>query len=455
MQDRCSAMTVVIPAYRPDERLPRLVRDLSENGFDRIIVVDDGSGIEYETIFARAESYGCRVVTHDKNRGKGAALRTGIRAGMEIARRTGLQLRSAAKMRMPESPAEPAAGTRGTAAEETGLSGVITADADGQHTPEDIAAVACAMRHFPEALILGSRNFDASGVPWKSRTGNRITAAFFKMSTGKAVRDTQTGLRGIPASLLPLALAETGDRYEYEMNFLTDAAKYAEIREIPIRTIYENDNKGSHFRPFADSIRIYGRPLRFAAVSGISCAADLALFTAFRMLFAQLPLFSGGSVSGSWAETLFFGSGIGSGALAVMAAVVCARLLSGVLNFALNRKWTFASHGKAKTEAGRYLLLFFGIMAASAVGTAACARVLPATSAKVLTDAVLFVINYRVQQRWVFSAAPEAISEKRFGKGRKKIIEGGDILDQNEKTQKNEAYCICGDSPFVQHFYTA
>ncbi|MBQ6469901.1 MAG: bifunctional glycosyltransferase family 2/GtrA family protein [Lachnospiraceae bacterium] len=348
---------IVIPAYRPDERLPSLTDALKKAGLANILVVDDGSGTDYDPVFRMLSDHGIRVIRHPGNRGKGAALRTGIAA---------------------------AAGTaQTTPSKETLPLCVVTADADGQHAPEDIVRVAVALAEHPDTLVLGTRDFSGKNVPWKSRAGNRISSVFFRLATGRTCPDTQTGLRGIPGKLLPLALAEDGDRYEYEMNFLTDAAAGTEILQVPIRTIYENNNEGSHFHPVRDAVRVYSRPLRFAAASAAGCAADLLLFVLFRYLLSVAGAFSGSAAS-------------------TAAAVIFARLFSGGLNFLLNRKWSFRSRGKCGLEAARYAVLFTAVMLLSAAGTTLLSLFLPAAAAKVLIDSSLFVLSYRAQKQWVF-----------------------------------------------------
>lgn len=149
---------------------------------------------------------------------------------------------------------------------------------------------------------------------------------------------------------IPLALSEEGNRYEYEMNFLMDAVQIAPLRMLPIETIYENGNAGSHFRPVADSIRIYARPIRFALSSLAGAACDYTIFALALSLLARTASFE-------QAEQ-------------VILATVSARLVSGAVNFELNRRWSFKSKNGAAGDLGRYLLLFFSQMAVSAIGTA-------------------------------------------------------------------------------------
>lgn len=337
---------LLIPSLNPDENLLPLLNGLKKEKFDHIIVIDDGSGEEYRSIFQQAAQLGCLVVTHEKNRGKGAALKTGVRAAIE---RFGA----------------------GNA--------YITADADGQHLPQDIRRTADALTEHPDSLILGTRDFSLDHVPWKSRCGNRITSAFFRLTSGVSCADTQTGLRGIPACLENLALTEEGDRYEYEMNFLSDAAKLTPFVNIPIQTVYENDNKASHFRPVADSARVYGRILRYLGASIVGAVTDIALFYLFSLLLT-LPQ----------TEKIFL-------------ATALARVCSGVVNYLLNRCWSFRSRMPVGGEAVRYGILFLCQMGVSAALVSLLTWLfLPEMAAKVIVDLVLFSLSFVIQKNWVF-----------------------------------------------------
>ena len=120
-----------------------------------------------------------------------------------------------------------------------------------------------------EELI--NRDFDSGNVPARSAFGNRITSALFRLGTGVSCSDTQTGLRGIPPQLVPLAQRVKGDRFDYEMNFLAEAVRVAPLITIPIETVYEKGNAGSHFRPVRDSLLIYREPIKKLA-AGLSAA---------------------------------------------------------------------------------------------------------------------------------------------------------------------------------------
>ncbi len=339
---------ILIPAYQPEYKLVRLVEELMLFELNDIIVIDDGSGEQYGDIFELAKDFGAIVVRHDRNLGKGEAIKTGIRAAI---------------MRFDTEIC------------------VITADADGQHRPADIAWVSNALDCNPGSLILGTRCFDGEDVPGRSRFGNRLTSKIFKLMTGVDCADTQTGLRGIPGTLLELALQTPGSRYEYELNFLEAAAAEVPFVEVSIETVYEDGNKCSHFRPVRDSLRVYGRPIRFAASSLVSAAVDYGLFALLLML------------------------AIPDHIMAVIIATVGARLCSGVVNFLLNRYYSFKSRGRIGDEALKYGALFIIQMVLSAWFTAFVSIVIhTAVGAKLIVDTLLFVASYIIQRKFIFSA---------------------------------------------------
>ena len=338
---------IVIPAYKPELKLVKLVEELMNEDFEDIMVVDDGSGEEYGDIFETVKEYGAIVVRHDRNLGKGAAIKTGI---MQAVRRFGTRMC------------------------------VITADADGQHRPADIAWVSNTLDCNPGSLVLETRDFSGANVPKRSRFGNRLTSKVFKAMTGVACEDTQTGLRGIPQELIPLALSTEGTRYEYELNFLEAAAALVPFTTVPIETVYEDNNSGSHFRPVRDSLRVYGRPIRFMLSSLFSAGVDIGLFA----LLMCLPI--SGHVR------------------LVAAATIGARVFSGVVNFLLNHFFSFKSKGRLKDEAPRYAMLFvIQMLLSSGFVAVLSAGLIPAVAAKLIVDTGLFFVSYEVQRKVIFA----------------------------------------------------
>lgn len=344
-------MHVVIPAYQPTILLTRLVEELlSARPALDVLVVDDGSDPSVRGVFDACAALGARVLPLPTNGGKGAALRAGFRLLLDIR---------------SNGP-------------------VVTADADGQHAVDDILAVLDAVDDSPGAaphVVLGQRRFDHQ-VPLRSRFGNTVTSVMFRAVTGRRLLDTQTGLRAFPSSLLPWLLDVPGRRYEYELQMLLRAAREGlPIRGVAIRTIYLDDNSSSHFRPVADSVRIYRPLLAFLASSLAGFVIDTVALLALD------------AVAGS-----------------LLVAVVGARLLSGGANFALNRRFVFRgsrSGDHPGHAAARYAILAAGLLAANyLILTALVAGDVDLLPAKMATEIALVLISYVVQARFVFTRRP-------------------------------------------------
>ena len=229
---RLEKTIVLLPVFKPGPHLSELVSALLTEVMQpaQVVIVDDGTGSAADVLLAEIEALGCTVLRLPANRGKGVALKTGFR-----------HIRS----RHP------------------GFA-VVCADGDGQHSIADIRAV--AGRVGPGRIVLGVRRFDR--MPPRSRFGNTVTQALFRAVTGLTVTDTQTGLRAYPADLLARLCAVPGERFEYEMNVLLQAASTGHpIDEVPIPATYLDGNAGSHFSGLADSARIYLPLLRYALLS--------------------------------------------------------------------------------------------------------------------------------------------------------------------------------------------
>lgn len=207
---------IVIPAYNPDYNLKDLIAELS--GYD-IVVVDDGSDNNFDF-----SSLGVQVLKHEKNLGKGQALKTAFNYILCKNK----------------------------------YSGVVTADCDGQHSPEDIIAAAEEFIENPGTIVFGCRNFIFRSTPIKSYIGNKITSIVLHLIYKIKLSDTQTGLRVIPASFLPVLINTPGCGFEYETAVLLEVKKHnIPIREFSIKTVYRQNNRNTHFDPLRDSLKIY------------------------------------------------------------------------------------------------------------------------------------------------------------------------------------------------------
>ena len=329
-------MIVLIPAYRPDTALPGLVARLHRH---TVVVVDDGSGPAHAGIFDKGRALGATVLTLDRNQGKGFALKTGF---------------AYARSRFPGR-------------------GVVCADCDGQHEPADIEAVARAVATSGADLVLGVRHFTGA-VPARSRLGNTVSRAVFRLVTGVAVADTQTGLRGYPARMLPWLGTVPGDRFDYEQRLLLAAARERQdIAQVAVATVYRDHNASSHFRPIRDSFLVLRPLLAFAGSSLLAFAVDTT---------AMLGLFA---LTGSLA-----------------ASAVAARVLSAGVNYSVNRRCVFRSRGSAL----RYAALALLLLTANVILLEALTMTLGSVvAAKLLTEVVLFTTSFLVQRAVVFGGS--------------------------------------------------
>ncbi|SEM55899.1 bifunctional glycosyltransferase family 2/GtrA family protein [Paenibacillus sp. OV219] len=339
-------MTVLIPAYEPDHRLLELIANLQRmDSSMHIVVVDDGSGEAYRDLFNIACAAGCTVLIHPTNQGKGLALKTGFHHLIEIG----------------------------------STEGVVCADSDGQHLPSDIMRIIAAVDEHPNELILGCRYFTGK-VPFRSRFGNSATRMVYTLTTGCRIQDTQTGLRGFSASMLDWLCQIPGERFEYEMNMLL-AVQEEGIRmyEVPIDTIYLEQNKSSHFRPIADSVKVYAPIVKFCSSSVLSALLDFVLLFLLQLATGSL-----------------------------LVSVAGARVGSSVFNYSMNRRFVFNKKQKPSvlSSAPKYfalvvlILMFnYGFMYLynESLG-------LPLIVAKLLTEGTLFVFSFWSQRQFVFQA---------------------------------------------------
>lgn len=330
---------VLIPAYKPEEKLTDLARKLSENGL-RVVIVDDGSGESFQSVFDESGKY-ADVLRCEKNGGKGRALKRGIEY---ISRRW-------------EPPYI-----------------IVTADADGQHKLPDILNAAEAAEKNPDSLVLGARKISRD-MPTRNWFGNLYTRIAFLFAAGKLLGDTQTGLRGFGDRMVPFMLGVKGSRYEYEMNVLLLWARCnSPIEEVTINTVYEDGNSTSHFKVIRDSINIYWQIVKFSALSFFSFALDVALFIALHCL--GLPVV--------WAN-------------------IAARLVTAPMNFTALKLSDRRHRTDTTLSAARYFALAAAVLALNTlIVWGLCSLGTGAAGAKVLTDVFLFFMSFVTERKFVY-----------------------------------------------------
>jgi len=355
---------ILIPSLNPDERLVEYVDRLAASGFERIMVINDGSSSEYDEFFNRVAAYEqCTVLKHEVNQGKGRALKTGMEYYLEHF---------------------------------AGCDGIVTGDADGQHTIEDTLKLANILAERQDALLLGSRDFSGDDIPPRSRFGNRMTSLVFKLTHGAWLTDTQTGLRGIPDSMVKLFSTVEGERYEYEMNMLIECAdRKIPIVEQTIQTVYIDDNSSSHFNPIRDSIRIYWLILKNII---LYIASSLAAFVVeFLMLVILeklvLPLIAPNITD---AKMLRFVSILLEGGIA--------RGISSLVNFFINKTVVFRKKGHTASSMGKYIALVIANYAISysIVGLVSTIFGYEPIWVAPIVSVVMVIFTYTLQRIWVF-----------------------------------------------------
>ena len=211
---------ILIPSYKPNDKLIKLLKEI-DNKYE-VILVDDGSGSNYDDIFNEANKYS-HVIRYNINHGKGYALKKGLK-----------YISDNYKDYI-----------------------VVTMDSDGQHKYKDALKLCDYVKDNLDVLVLGKRKF-TKDTPLRSKIGNYITRHIFKLVTKRSIYDTQTGLRAFSYKLVPYMLNTPGDRFEYEMNVLLGLNdNKIEHKELVIETVYFKYNGKSHFKTMKDAYRIY------------------------------------------------------------------------------------------------------------------------------------------------------------------------------------------------------
>lgn len=210
---------VVIPVYN-NAATVKAVALASRAELPHVIVVDDGStDTDVAGLFAGTDIV---VLKHERNRGKGQALMTALKAVQEAGGRF-----------------------------------MITLDADGQHHPVDIRKFLPVLEAEPDAVVIGARRMEGPNIPASSRFGRRFSDFWLRLETGIAMNDTQSGFRAYPVAHLA-RLAFVSARYDFEAEVLARAAWAGlPVRSVEVEVTYpEREKRISHFRPFVDNLRL-------------------------------------------------------------------------------------------------------------------------------------------------------------------------------------------------------
>ena len=340
---------IIIPAYQPNQTLIGLIGSLFEIIYKsttintKVIVVNDGSTNSLSVeVFARilVKFPDVILLQHEKNLGKGAALKTGFLYIQENC---------------------------------VGSTWVVTADADGQHLSDDIWKIVLAGVK-SKTPTMGVRAFDIK-VPFRSKFGNAITKFIFNANRPNKITDTQSGLRGFSSDEINSLLEINSGGYAFELDALIYFTKISKVREIPINTVYEPGNTTSHFRPILDSAAIYAVLLRQIFAGSLAMLAEVFLFTVL--------------------SSLGFSTAV---------ALPTARCIAGAALFFLARNFVFRSGGNLFWQAVKYIFavsvnLFFAVViieyADNSLGLSKLAGLF-------LSYIIMFIINFVIQKYFIF-----------------------------------------------------
>ena len=347
---------IVIPSLNPDQRfldfMLSLKTEITSNcsfSID-IIVINDGTNPELLHFYKEAQDiYPFTLLTHATNLGKGRAMKTAINHVLNF---------------YPD------------------IKGVLFADSDGQHLATDCFKCIQLSNQYPDDLILGVRDFNDRNIPTKNKLGNIITRNVFHFLCGIKVSDSQTGLRVIPQNFLEPLMNTQGERFEFEMYMLLATKDFQiSIQEQAITAVYEKESYTTHFNPIRDSLKIYAIFLKFL-FSGISSfLLDSMLFLLFiNLLHGQQSY--------------------------IIIATFLARGFSSIYNYMVNHHLVFKSDNKIGGLIKYYTLVIIQAFISGYLVTQLFhVIVLPEIFIKIPVDLCLFLLNFYLQQTWVFKGS--------------------------------------------------
>jgi glycosyltransferase involved in cell wall biosynthesis len=216
----------IIPAYREEQHIGDIVRRTRQQ-LDHVVVIDDGSS---DNTAGCAREAGAEVIVHSQNRGKGEAIKTGLRHWLDRQ-----------------------------------FTYVIVLDADGQHLPEEIDRfIVAAAQAGDHSFFLGNRMDNLIGMPFVRRVVNRYMSNRISRICRQEIPDTQCGFRMLDRQLIP-ELLEGGNRFDYETEMLIIASRQGyRIESVPITTVYSDEV--SKIRPARDTIRFFKLMRRYRRV---------------------------------------------------------------------------------------------------------------------------------------------------------------------------------------------
>ena len=380
-----SNAVIVIPALNPPSSFVSYIQDLRNEGFDRIVVVNDGSRTDKLPIFFKVQRLGAVVVDHPANMGQGAALRTGFRYYLDHY--------------------------------EGQSDGVITLNADRHIPAGDVVKVASSLHNEQAmgtfALVVGTRDLAGKNVTDYDYNMGSVMKLFYHMLMGVRLNDPLSGVFGIPDLRVSQCLDISGDGYAY-VTSLTMSFEKIGFLQVPVSYARYEEEAEPSFRRVPDTVRI--------------------LYT----IFKKFIFYSITSVGASILDVILFGIFTSvtfrGNPMAIIYAPVCARVVSASVNYLITKRFVFHFKSDSAQEttksAGAFFLLSAMQCICSALSVYAVKALLggSAVGIKVLVDATLFFVSYKIQHKYIFKddrkkEAPQA------GEQKKKAGEGAKIVD--------------------------
>ncbi len=341
----CAHIFLMVPAYNPGRRVIEVVSKALPHVAQAVIVDDGCNQVEKGLLRQCLANEKVTLIAHQNNRGKGAALLTGVNHCLA---------------RMNEDDF------------------ILIMDSDGQHDPDDIPKFKALLAKEEDVHFALGERFGDSKTPLKSKIGNNLARWLFRAQFGGKIHDTQTGFRLLSAAFAKTFAARVKPgRYETEMDMLILASHtLSTIHSVKIRTIYLDKNRNTKYRAMVDSYGIAKLFIKYGAVSITSFLLDYLTFIALTYVL-EVPY---------------------------LVANVLARCVSTIFNFSGHRQLSFKSRGRLTGQATRYALAVVTALALATLLLYLCVDGLgtPKYLAKPAVDAVIFVMNFLVLSRLVF-----------------------------------------------------
>lgn len=340
-------IVLLMPAYNPGEKMVSLIGELKKD-FQTIIVVNDGSDAKSQQYFDMIKNQ-VVLLSHAKNIGKGAALKTGFKYILE---------------------------------KHKDAYGVVTAGVDGQNSTLDILRCCKEFIEDKSVTVYGCRNFlEDDDISEETKIDNELTSHMLRLYSGIDISDTLTKLRVFPIKILNELMMVEGDRFDYDLNVIFRLSELnITIKEVLVDALRVEPPRKFLVKRIADRIRIYLVFLKFCMSSLVCYTVDLISFSVIKhFIYPFTPVWY------------------------IYLSTMIARVISGSLNYSVNRL-VFKTKVDVGTAGKRFLILWFVQMCLSAFFVNAISNMSPYDPIviKMIVDTLLFLASYQFQRKWVF-----------------------------------------------------